>query len=247
MHIRALIIDDEFHARELLKDYLKGFPDIELSGEYADGFSGLKGIQEYNPELIFLDVQMPKLTGFELLEVLDASPEIIFTTAYDQFAIKAFDHNAVDYLLKPFSEKRFGEAVKRAITSIQLKKKPMNALLREHIDNNSVALTRIVVKIKNDLKIIPTGQILYIEAQDDYVMIYTSEGKYLKQKTMKYFETRLDGSEFIRIHRSYLVRGDQIIKLEPYTKDSWVIILKNSTKLPVSRSGYRLLRETFDL
>lgn len=247
MKIRALIIEDEELARDLLKNYLLKYPDIELAGEYADGFSGLKGIQEQKPDLIFLDVQMPKLNGFELLELLDDPLEIIFTTAYDQYAIKAFEHNAVDYLLKPFSEERFGEALVKAREKLKTKSASSFIELKDQIESKDDLISRIVVKNRNEIKVISLEQVLYLEAQDDYVMIYTQTGKYLKQKTMTYFENHLNRDEFIRVHRSFLVKADQIIMLEPYGKDSWVAILKNGVKVPVSRSGYRDIKELFDI
>ena len=247
MKIRSIIIEDEEPARELIKVYLLHFPDIELLGEYSDGFSGLKGIQEHNPDIVFLDVQMPRLTGFELLEVLDVHPEIIFTTAYDHYAIKAFEHNAVDYLLKPFSEERFRSSVEKAIDRLGKKKEPEAVKMQEHFNNTTEALSRVVVKSRDGIKVVPSDQIIYIEAQDDYVMIHIKSGKYLKQKTMRYYEMNLGNKEFIRVHRSYLVRIDQIHKLEPYEKNSWIIILSTGQKIPVSRSGYMLLKEVLDL
>jgi len=247
MNHKILIIEDEEPARKLLKQYLAGITGIEIAGEYADGFSGLKGIQEHKPDLVFLDVQMPKLNGFEMLELLDEPPEIIFTTAYDQYAIKAFELNAVDYLLKPFSEERFREAVNKTFDRLRVKKKTVYSGLKEHIDNTAEILSRVVVKSRNEIRVIPADQILYMEAQDDYVMIYTASGKYLKQKTMKYYEDNLGSDEFIRVHRSYLVRTDQISRLEPYEKNAWVVILKAGQKVPVSRSGYGLLREVLDI
>jgi len=247
MNMKIVIIEDEEPARQLLKEYLAGFPGTEISGEYADGFSGLKGIQEHQPDIVFLDVQMPKLNGFEMLELLDDPPEIIFTTAYDQYAIKAFELNAVDYLLKPFSEERFREAVNKAMERMKTRKNISYSELKQHVDKTTEILSRVVVKTRNEIRLIPADQILYIEAQDDYVMIYTPSGKFLKQKTMKYFEDHLGRDEFIRVHRSYLVRTDQISKLEPYEKNSWLLILKNGVKVPVSRSGYGLLREVLDI
>lgn len=247
MKINSLIIEDEELARSLLKEYLESFPGIEICGEYADGFSGLKGIQEHKPDLVFLDIQMPKLNGFEMLELLDDTPEIIFTTAYDQYAIRAFELNAVDYLLKPFPEDRFREAVSKALERIMMKKKSGYTGLKEHIDNTAEILSRVVVRTRNEIRIIPADQILFLEAQDDYVMIYTTSEKYLKQKTMKYFEDHLGKDEFVRVHRSYLVRADRISKLEPYEKNAWLLILKGGQKVPVSRSGYALLKKVLDI
>ncbi|MGZ2368286.1 LytR/AlgR family response regulator transcription factor [Ancylomarina sp. YFZ004] len=243
--IRTIIIDDESLARDLVKSYLSNIDQVEFLGEYSDGFQGLKAINELNPDLIFLDVQMPKLTGFELLELLDKPYNIVFTTAYNEYAIKAFEHNAVDYLLKPFSQERFADAISKAISRLENQAEKSNVIekLKEHEDKNKEELNRIVVKSRNKIDIIPVDDIRYFEAQDDYVMIYTGEGHYLKQKTMKYFETHLNPDEFCRIHRSYLVCIEEISKLEPYEKDSWMLILKSGEKLKVSKNGYKLLKQ----
>ena len=243
--IRAIIIEDETPDRVLLKHYLKDNSALEIIAECKDGFSGLKTISEMKPDLIFLDIQMPKLTGFEMLEVLEEKPEIIFTTAYDQFAIKAFELNAVDYLLKPFDKERLFEAVNKAIEKIDLEiktEKPFNQLFPKKPKLLS-PLSRIVVRKANSINIIPIDQIRYIEAQDDYVMIYHTTGKALKQQTMKFYEENLPKSDFIRIHRSYIVKIEEIKKIEPYGKDNHLAILLSGDKLPVSRSGYKHLKE----
>ena len=198
--IRALIIEDEAPARELIRFMLSDHPEIEVIGECGDGFCGAREIREKHPDLIFLDIQMPKLTGFELLEVIDEKPEVIFTTAFDQYAIRAFELNAVDYLLKPFSKEA-------------------------------------------GIKIIPLNNVSYFAAEDDYVMIYYNEGKALKPKTMKYYEDHLPPTLFMRVHRSYIVNVEHINRLEPYSKDNYVAVLKSGEKIPVSRAGYKMLRE----
>ena len=244
--ITAIIVEDEKLARDLLRDYLKDHPDIKIVGEFEDGFSGLKAINELKPELLFLDVQMPKLTGFELLEVLDHIPAIIFTTAYDQYAIKAFEHNAVDYLLKPFSRLRFLEAIKKARERIGSGDIKLTDKLLEHIDNQEELIHRVVVRWGSKIHIIPVSDIRYIQAEDDYVMLYTKDSKYLKQKTMKYFESHLSPDEFLRIHRSYIVRLSEIIQMQLYEKDSYIVILKDGTKLPISKSGLPELKKMLD-
>ncbi|MDE5423577.1 LytTR family transcriptional regulator DNA-binding domain-containing protein [Ancylomarina sp. DW003] len=243
--IKTIIIDDESLARDLIKSYLADNNQIEILGEYSNGFQGLKAINELHPDLIFLDVQMPKLTGFELLELLDKPYNIVFTTAYNEYAIKAFEHNAVDYLLKPFSKERFEDAIAKAIhrTQSQVEESDTIEKLKNHDDKNKDKLNRVVVKSRNKIDIIPVDEIRYFEAQDDYVMIYTHDGHYLKQKTMKYFETHLNPKEFCRIHRSYLIRIEEISKLEPYEKDSWMLVLKSGEKLKVSKNGYKLLKQ----
>jgi two-component system LytT family response regulator len=241
--IRAIIIEDEQPARDLIKHYLSVHTNITLLGEFPDGFSGLKAIHELKPDLVFLDVQMPKLTGFELLELMDETPHIIFTTAYDQFAIKAFELNAVDYLLKPYSQERFNQAITKVLEKVQ--KEPADqhiTKLAEHIAEKLEMLDRVVVKTGSKIKVIPVEQILYVESQDDYVMIYSPEGKYLKQQTMKYFEQHLEPGKFLRIHRSYIVNVDTIKQLELYEKNSYLAVLTNGAKLKVSDSGYKSLK-----
>jgi two-component system LytT family response regulator len=188
---------------------------------------------------------MPRLTGIELVEVLTEKPEIIFTTAYDQFAIRAFELNAVDYLLKPFQKRRFLEAVKKAADKIQSgagNKEPANQILANKPDPVS-PVNRIVVRKGNAINLIPVDQIKYVEAQDDYVMIHHSAGKALKQQTMKFYEDNLPKTDFVRIHRSYIVRVEEIKRIEPYGKDNHVAILQSGDKLPVSRAGFRELKD----
>jgi two-component system, LytTR family, response regulator len=243
--IITIIIDDEAPARDLLRHMLKDRSEITIVAECSDGFSGLKEIKEKKPDLIFLDIQMPKLTGFELIEVLDERPQVIFTTAYDQFAIKAFELNAIDYLLKPFSKSRLDEALDKAVPRIQKKESapnPIDSLLTNKPDEGG-PLTRIVIRKGSGIKIIPLSNISYIGAEDDYVMIYYDEGKALKQQTMKYYEDNLPPSLFLRVHRSFIVNLEKITRLEPYSKDNYVAILNTGEKIPVSRTGYKTLRE----
>jgi len=243
--IKTVIIEDEAPARELLKHYLKDVPEIEIIGECADGFSGLKTISFSKPDLVFLDIQMPRLTGFELIEVMTEKPAIIFTTAYDQFAIKAFELNAIDYLLKPFPKERLLVAVRKAIEKIgkaEDEEKPPSSLI-EKLPMSASPLNRVVVRKGNAINLIPVEQVKYVEAQDDYVMIYHSTGKALKQQTMKFYEENLPGKDFVRVHRSYIVKVTEINRIEPYGKDNHVAILKTGEKLPVSRAGYKHLKE----
>jgi len=213
--------------------------------ECADGFSGLKTISAMKPDLVFLDIQMPRLTGIELVEVLTEKPEIIFITAYDQFAIRAFELNAVDYLMKPFEKRRLLEATKKAIDKIRSGKgntEPANRILAKKPDTEGT-VNRIVVRKANSINIIPVEQVRYVEAQDDYVMIYHSAGKALKQQTMKFYEENFPKSDFVRIHRAYIVKVTEINRIEPYGKDTHVAILNSGEKLPVSRAGYKQLKE----
>jgi two-component system LytT family response regulator len=241
--IRAIIIDDELMARKLLRSYLKDNEQVEVIQECENGFDGLKAINDMKPDLVFLDVQMPKLTGFEMLELLEYRPEIIFTTAYNQFAIKAFEQHAIDYLLKPFPKDRLFVALERAIKKIKGNKggeAPVDKLTEAP---ETDYIERVVVKDKSKIHIIPVQQIRYFESLDDYVMIYTKERRFIKQKTMKFFENYLNPSEFIRIHRSYIVKVEEIAEIQQYEKESHIVILKNDhTKLKVSKTGYKNLK-----
>ncbi len=243
--IKVVIIEDEELGRELVKNYVKTIDSIEVIKECENGFEGAKAINELKPDLVFLDIQMPKLNGFEMLELIDEEqkPEIIFTTAYNQYAIQAFELNAIDYLLKPFSHERFVEAVEKAIKRIQgnvPSDKNVQKLATKPITET---LERIVVKSNSKITVIPTSKIRYLEAQDDYVMIYSTEGKHLKQATMKYFEENLDPKEFLRVHRSYIIRIDQVNQLEPYGKDSYIAKLKDGAAIKISKSGFKTLKE----
>lgn len=242
--MKAIIIDDENLARELIKAYLKKFDQVEVIAECSDGFQGLKAIQQHNPDLIFLDIQMPKITGFEMLELIENPPVVIFSTAFDQYAIKAFELNATDYLLKPYSEARFEEAVKKAIAKIGQKEsnqKELEGLKETRSEQES--LDRIVVKTGNKIQILALNQVHHFEAQDDYVAIHSDQGKFLKLMRMKALENGLPTGDFVRIHRSHIVNVKHIEKLELYEKDSYILYLKNGQQLPVSRSGHGRLKE----
>ncbi len=241
--VKAIIIEDEELGRELIKNYLKGNEFVELIAECENGFEGIKAIQDLKPDLVFLDIQMPKLNGFEMLEILDDKPEIIFTTAYNQYAIQAFELNAVDYLLKPFSKERLFESLDKAIQRISSNQSPnknIRKLVQMPLD---AVLERVVIKSHHKIHVIPVDKINYLEAQDDYVMLYTTEGKHLKQATMKYFEQHLDPKNFMRVHRSYIIRLDQVERLEPYGKDSYIAKLKNGPSVRISKSGFKNLKE----
>lgn len=242
---RTLIIDDESLAREILKKYIHDNGTLELIGECSNGFEGLKKINEEKPDIIFLDIQMPKISGFEMLELIDDPPVVIFTTAFDQYALKAFEVNAADYLLKPFSPERFGESLEKALVYLKEKDKQSNIIkgLIRHHEENIEFLNRVVIKDGSKITIIPSGNIDWIEAQDDYVMIHSSEGNFLKEKTMKFFEKHLDPKQFIRIHRSFIVALDRVKSIELKEKESYQVCLNDKTYLPVSKSGYARLKQ----
>lgn len=244
--IRTIIIDDEQLARSITKGYLAKHPEIEIIAECSNGFDAIKKINEEKPDLIFLDIQMPKINGFEMLELLENPPAIIFTTAYDQFAIKAFEVSAVDYLLKPFSEERFNKALKKSYTYIQDKFQQDSAIknIIKQNDERIEFLERVVIKEGAKISILPVESIKWIEAQDDYVMINSEQGRFLKKKTMKYFENHLNENMFIRIHRSYIINADYIQHLEQKGKESYQLILKNGKELPVSKTGLTKLKNT---
>ncbi len=247
--IITFIIEDEEPARALLRSYLQDFPEIELAGEYENGFTGAKAINEQKPGLVFLDIQMPKLTGFEMLELLEELPEIIFTTAYDQYAIRAFEMNATDYLLKPFSKERFGQAVRKAIERIGEENENAGnipgLLLKK--DEEIEELQRVAVRSGRKIHVIAVEDIHYIASDGDYVKIHTADESYLKEKTMKFFEIHLNPGLFVRIHRSYLVNVNEINRLEQYEKESYIALLKSGDKLKVSKSGYKVIREALNL
>jgi two-component system, LytTR family, response regulator len=248
MKIRAIIVEDEAPATELLQSYLQEFPNIELMQICSDGFSGVKAIQEHHPQLIFLDVQMPKINGFEMLELLDEQPYVIFTTAFDEYAIKAFEMNAVDYLLKPFSRARFSQAVQKAIERIHLEENAKSDVsIKEKSDFllKGQFLERIVVKNRSKILVFPIHKISHIQAYDDYVIIFSDGDKHLKNKTMIYYETHLPPQTFVRVHRSYIVNVDYIDEIMLWEKETYLIQLKTGEKIRASRSGYKKLKEVF--
>jgi two-component system, LytTR family, response regulator len=246
--MKAIIIDDEPLARSIVKEYLQSFPQIELVQECNDGFEGLKAIQVHRPDLIFLDIQMPKINGFEMLELMDSSPAVIFTTAYDEYAIKAFESHAVDYLLKPFSKERFHKAIQKWLLSgnVTLEKKNSESLL-ESAAQSPAQSQRVVVKNAGKIKIIPVEEIHYLEAADDYVKIHTKDGSHLKNKTMGHFEKVLNPQQFVRTHRSFLVNVQEITRIDPYEKENHLAILKSGSRVPVSKSGYGKLKSVLGL
>ncbi len=238
--MRVIIIDDEPLARSLLAEMLADEQGIEIVAECNDGFEGMKAIQEYQPDLIFLDIQMPKITGFELLELLDNPPQVIFTTAYDEYALKAFEVNALDYLMKPISPARLKQGLEKVQT--KLTEPVKNPLFEGKVPQLPEQAQRIVVKDAGNIKIIPLADVIYLEAADDYVKINIAEKYFLKHQTMGNFEQQLPAHQFVRIHRSYIVNIQHIHKVELYEKEQYCVILRNNAKLPVSRNGYTKLK-----
>ncbi len=239
--LRVVIVDDEELARQILREYLSTLEGVEIAAECANGFEAVKAIAEHQPDLVFLDVQMPKLDGFEVLELIGRAIPVVFVTAYDQYAMRAFDAHAVDYLLKPFSLERFQTALERARQRIGKSMPPPTELTAAARPPQQHA-HRIVVKDGTRVTIIPVDRLDYIEAQDDYISLYSQGKPHLKQQTISSVEGLLDPERFVRIHRSYIVNLERVARIEPYTKDSRVAVLTTGAQLPVSRAGYERLK-----
>ena len=239
--IRALIVDDEALARRFLKELLSKHPEVEVLAECTNGFEAVKAVRELGPDLLFLDIQMPKLNGFEVLELLEDRPAVIFVTAYEQYALKAFEVHAVDYLLKPFSAARLAEALAQLPRVLEHAMPPAHELAAaarppsEHQD-------RVVVKDGANVAVIPVDKLDYAQAQVDYVEIHSGADSWLKHQTLTSLAESLDPQRFVRIHRSTLVNLDRIARVEPYSKDSRVAVLHDGTELQISRSGYKRLK-----
>ncbi len=244
MSLRALIVDDEELARLVVREHLAAHGDIEILGEAANGFEAVKLAAELKPDLVFLDVQMPKLDGFEVLALLEGQPSVIFVTAFDQHALKAFDAHAVDYLLKPFSKERFDAALDKARRSA--KPAPDLAPSLQSAAREGKPLDRIVVKDGPKVTIVPLDKLDFIQAQDDYVLLRTEGRDLLKQQTLSSLETQLDPSRFIRIHRSYILNLERLTRLEQDSKEHWEAVLRDGKRLPVSKTGYQRLKPLWD-
>lgn len=237
--MKVLIIDDEPLAVQILREYLSSYDDIDIVGECNNGFDGLKAINDLKPDLIFLDIQMPKLTGFEMLELLENPPMVVFATAYDEFALKAFENNAIDYLLKPFSKSRFDQALQKVMKQYAEKPAitPNYDKLIENVNTAKDKLERVVVKESGKILIIPVSDVYYIEAADDYVVISSANKEYVKNSTMRFYEEKLPADTFVRIHRSCIVNVNFIKEIQPYNKETHSVIMKNGKSLKTSRQG----------
>jgi len=246
---RTIIVDDEDLARQVLREFLSAHPDVEIVAECANGFEAVKAVAERKPDLVFLDIQMPKLDGFEVLELIGPGPAVVFVTAYDTFAIRAFEVHAVDYLLKPIGAQRFEAALERAKERLS-GKLPSAALpameLAAAARPPQQYLDRIPVRDGASVFIIPVSKLDYAEAQDDYIALASQGKKHLKQQTISSLEAALDPSRFLRIHRSYIVNLERVAKIELYGKDSYVAVLSTGAQLPVSRAGHSRLRALLD-
>ena len=242
--IHAVLVDDEELARGYLRELLAAHPEIVVAAECANGFEAVKAIAETSPDLLFLDVQMPKLDGFEVLELIEPSqaPVVIFVTAYDQYAMRAFDAHAVDYLLKPFSAARFERALERARARLG-ERRTLPEIASEDRRPAGERPPRIVVKDGTRVHVIPVARLDYVVAQDDYVALHSQGKSYLKQQPIASVEALLDPACFVRLHRSAIVNLERVARIEPYGKESRIAILSDGTRLPVSRSGYARLLE----
>lgn len=239
--IGALIVDDEELARHVIRELLTAHTEIKVLAECANGFEAVKAFAEHQPQLVFLDVQMPKLTGFDVLELIGENACVIFTTAYDQYAMRAFEVHAVDYLLKPIGKQRFEEALEHAKRRLG-EKMPSAQQLADAARPSQQFLERVVVKDGTRVTLIPVAKLDYVEAQDDYVALASQGKKHLKQQTIGSLEGCLDPKSFVRIHRSYIVNLERVARIEPYGKDSRLAILSDGVRLPVSRAGYARLQ-----
>jgi two-component system LytT family response regulator len=236
--ISTIIVDDEPHARALLREFLADYPQFVVAAECANGYEAVKAAAEHRPDLMFLDIQMPKLDGFEVLELLDRKPHVVFVTAYDEYAIRAFEVHAIDYLLKPFTPARFAEVIAHAEEMVR---RGGGATVNAQAAMKK-PLQRIAFRDGGTIDVVPVQRIDYIEAQDDYVHVYARGQRHIKQQTLGELETMLDPTRFLRVHRSYIVNLESLARVEPYAKDSRVALLKDGTRVPISRAGYERLK-----
>ncbi len=242
--MRVLIVDDEPLARQALRELLSERPEVEVVGEAANGFEAVKLAEELAPDLLFLDIQMPKLSGFEVMELVGEKAAVVFVTAYDEYAVKAFEVHAVDYLLKPVEPERLAAALERARERLSAGDvRPEPAALAKAALPPGRTLERVLIREEGKIHVLQVGRIDFVEAKDDYLSFASAGKRYLKQQTMADLEGQLDPDRFVRIHRSYLLNVERLARLELYAKDSWIAILQDGTKLPVSRSGHSRLRE----
>jgi two-component system, LytTR family, response regulator len=244
---KVIVIDDEPLARSIVKEFLQKHQDLELVEECSNGFEAVKAIQQHQPDLLLLDIQMPKINGFEMLELMEQSPAVIFTTAYDEYAIKAFEAHAIDYLLKPFNQERFDRAIKKWKEQKNTGNEKVKLELLETASQSPAQNQRIVVKTGGKISIIPVQDVHYLEAADDYVKVHTKDGAFLKNKTMNHFEQSLDPHQFVRTHRSFIVNVHLITRIDPYEKENHLAILRSGIKIPVSKSGYMKLKSVLGL
>lgn len=242
--IKVLIVDDEAPARAIVRELLADHPHFIVAAECANGYEAVKAVAEHQPDLMFLDIQMPKLDGFEVLDLLERKPQVVFVTAYDEYAVRAFQVHAVDYLLKPFSAARFAEVLAHVESVFQRGAGGgANAGVAAAVASVRKPLQRIAFREGGTIDVVPVQRIDYLEAQDDYVHVYARGQKHVKQQTLAELEAMLDSTRFLRVHRSYVINLESLARVEPYAKDSRVAVLKDGTRIPISRAGYERLKE----
>ena len=241
--IRAVVVDDEALARGILREWLGAHPDIEIVAECANGFEAVKAAAELKPDLLMLDIQMPKLDGFDVLELVGGDIAVIFITAYDSYAVRAFEVHAVDYLLKPFSAERLGEALERARIRIHAREAPPVKALLAAARADRAPLRRILIRERAEVHVIPVDKIDYFESQDDYVAVKSGGRTYLKEQTLGDLEAQLDAAAFVRIHRRYVLNLTRLARIDTGITDSRIAVLSDGTQLPISKTGYARLKE----
>jgi len=243
--IIALIIDDEELGRRIIREYLGSHPEVEVRAECQDAYEALEAIDKHHPDLLFLDIQMPGIDGFELLGMLDEVPLVIFSTAYDQYALKAFEVNAIDYLLKPYDQERFDMALERAKRDLQSQEAGQQRIeqLLDHLRKEKGYLKKLLIKQPGKIIILNTGEIQWIEAMADYVNIHTLKETYLVQQSLNHLESRLDPNRFVRIHRSYIVNLDAVEEIVSWANGRYKVFLQGGEELTISRSGAKRLKK----
>jgi two-component system, LytTR family, response regulator len=248
MIFKVVLIDDEQLAMSLTGDYLREFSQFEVVAKCSNGFEGIKAIQQLQPDLIFLDIQMPKINGFEMLELVEEKPKVIFTTAFDEYAIRAFETNALDYLMKPFTKERFNQAINKFLQqNLNAVNNDLTSFFPSTFDYPAVQNNRVVVKVGNDIRIIPHDEILYVEAYDDYIKINIKGDCFLKKQTMQKIESQLNADKFVRVHRSFVVNINEITKLELVGKEVYQALLRDQTRIPLSKTGYAKLKSVLGI
>jgi two-component system LytT family response regulator len=239
--MRVIIVDDEELARGVMREYLRAHADVEVVAECGNGFEAVKAIAEMEPDVVFLDIQMPKLDGFEVVELAGSKPHYVFATAYDQYALKAFEVHAIDYLLKPYPQERLDQALAHARTRLSGERAPVAQMATEAATRNG-PLERVLIRDGSRVHVIAAERIDTIEAQDDYIEILAEGKPYLKNQRLSELEEQLDQTRFVRLHRSWIVNVERIERIEQATKDSHCAVLKDGRKIPVSRSGYQKVK-----
>ncbi len=238
--LRVLIADDEPLARRLVQEFLRQHPDAHVVGEAENGAEAVQAIESLQPDLVFLDIQMPVLNGLDVLECTGRRHGVIFTTAYEQHALKAFELHAVDYLLKPFSQARFDTALEKARLALRaaaVDLAPVSALVHDQAAQRG----SVIVRDRHHIHVLAVAQIEYVQAQDDYVSIHCAGRDYLKTQTLADLEQQIGRPRFVRVHRSYLLNVDYLQALERPAKDTLLVRLRSGQGVPVSRSGYERL------